>query len=345
MRLFMDNVPNLAIQAPIIREVPSMFSPKATSKMDPGLIERIAKESPETTKKREEIVKNLEILEAGARTCKEYALRPQSLLHTDPQGISDPDDEPALARPRDRRNMRASIVNPSQQTQSKPVGKGSGLFGSLSAATSTPGVVPLGVQGSSTSTGHPATSSKPQGLFGSLSSTSTTQPSASSLFGTGSSTSSGKSSASSSSGGLFASPSSTSTSKPNTSSSSSSGLSAFTTAPSINSSSSNKPFSSNNPISDSSALATPQEVPARTSPGPDNARWEKGKTAVDMGSPSQIVLTNTVQLPRIQAPDGKIEQYHTINLNPEYQHLSFEELRLQDYAAGRKMYTPSCSPS
>jgi hypothetical protein len=75
MKLFMDNVPSLAIQAPIVREVPSMFCPTAVCSMDADIVMRIAGESDEKTLYREELLRQLNILHAGARICKQYAIR------------------------------------------------------------------------------------------------------------------------------------------------------------------------------------------------------------------------------------------------------------------------------
>ena len=76
MNLFMDNVPTLAIQAPIVRKLPTMLSPVAVSKMDVEVIKKIAGESEEKVRKREETLRKLEKLETGARICKEYAYAP-----------------------------------------------------------------------------------------------------------------------------------------------------------------------------------------------------------------------------------------------------------------------------
>jgi len=78
MNLFMDNVPTLAIQAPIVRKLPTMLSPVAVSKMDVEIVQKIAGESEEKVREREETLRRLGKLEAGARICKEYALRPSS---------------------------------------------------------------------------------------------------------------------------------------------------------------------------------------------------------------------------------------------------------------------------
>ena len=78
MNLFMDNVPTLAIQAPIVRKLPKMLCPVAVSKMDVEVIKKIAGESEEKVLEREETLRKLEKLETGAKICKEYAQRPSS---------------------------------------------------------------------------------------------------------------------------------------------------------------------------------------------------------------------------------------------------------------------------
>jgi hypothetical protein len=77
MNLFTDNVPTLAVQAPIIREVPKIFCPTAVFSMDSDAIKRIAGETEEKIRERDLILRRLAILENGARICKMYAKRPQ----------------------------------------------------------------------------------------------------------------------------------------------------------------------------------------------------------------------------------------------------------------------------
>jgi len=74
----MDNVPTLAIQAPIVRKLPTMLSPVAVSKMDVEVIKKIAGESEKKVDERDETLRRLEKLQNGARICKEYALRRSS---------------------------------------------------------------------------------------------------------------------------------------------------------------------------------------------------------------------------------------------------------------------------
>lgn len=76
LNLFTDNVPTLAIQGPIIREVPNIFCPTAVVSMDPDVVKRIAGETEEKTHERQAILRKLRILENGALICKRYAKRP-----------------------------------------------------------------------------------------------------------------------------------------------------------------------------------------------------------------------------------------------------------------------------
>jgi hypothetical protein len=78
MKLFMDNVPTLAIQAPIIRKLDEVFCPSAVSNMTPELVTKIAGESEDKVRDREETLSRLDVLEAGARVCKDWALKPQA---------------------------------------------------------------------------------------------------------------------------------------------------------------------------------------------------------------------------------------------------------------------------
>ena len=87
MKLFMDNVPSLAIQAPIVREVPLILCPTAVYSMDADVVKKIAGESDDKALHREELQRQLDILNAGARICKQYAIRPKS-------GIRYPIDNP-----------------------------------------------------------------------------------------------------------------------------------------------------------------------------------------------------------------------------------------------------------
>lgn len=81
MNLFTDNVPTLAIQAPIIREAPKTFCPTVVYSMNTGVVNRIAGETEEKIMERDAILRRLATLEKGALICKQYAKRPQQGKH------------------------------------------------------------------------------------------------------------------------------------------------------------------------------------------------------------------------------------------------------------------------
>lgn len=72
MKIFMDNVPTLVIQASIVRKIPELFSPKTVSDMSDDVVKKIAEEPEDKVSQREELLSRLEILEKGARICREY---------------------------------------------------------------------------------------------------------------------------------------------------------------------------------------------------------------------------------------------------------------------------------
>ncbi|KFY42057.1 hypothetical protein V494_02635 [Pseudogymnoascus sp. VKM F-4513 (FW-928)] len=78
MKLFMDNVPTLAIQAPIVRKLDEVLCPTTVFRMPLELVTKIAGESEEKMQERNEILSKLSTLEAGAQICRQYAMRPQS---------------------------------------------------------------------------------------------------------------------------------------------------------------------------------------------------------------------------------------------------------------------------
>ena len=84
MKLFMDNVPTLAIQAPIVRKLDEIMCPTSVFRMDAEIITSIAGESEEKVHEREEVISKLAVLEAGARICKQYALRHSGEPPTEP---------------------------------------------------------------------------------------------------------------------------------------------------------------------------------------------------------------------------------------------------------------------
>lgn len=75
MKTFMDNVPKLAIRAPMVLKVPSMLCPTSVYAIDSDLVTKIAGESEEKTLLREDLVRKLATLKTGASICKQYAVR------------------------------------------------------------------------------------------------------------------------------------------------------------------------------------------------------------------------------------------------------------------------------
>ncbi|KFZ04293.1 hypothetical protein V502_10260 [Pseudogymnoascus sp. VKM F-4520 (FW-2644)] len=82
MKLFMDNVATLAIQALIVRKLDEVLCPITVFRMTHELVTQIAGESEEKMQEREEIISKLSTLEAGAHICTQYSMRPQSSAST-----------------------------------------------------------------------------------------------------------------------------------------------------------------------------------------------------------------------------------------------------------------------
>ena len=70
----MDNVPTLAIQGPIVRELPNVFNSTAVYQMSTDLIEKIAGEDEGKVRERAELSSKLETLKTGQRICRQYVL-------------------------------------------------------------------------------------------------------------------------------------------------------------------------------------------------------------------------------------------------------------------------------
>ncbi|RDW56699.1 hypothetical protein BP6252_14020 [Coleophoma cylindrospora] len=113
INLFTDNVPSLAIQAPIMREVPKILCPTAVSDMGDDSITRIAGETAEKSLERDATLKRLEILENGARICREYAKQPQAFLHNISELPAVVDHKPEPVR-------ETASVNPASKSKPFP---------------------------------------------------------------------------------------------------------------------------------------------------------------------------------------------------------------------------------
>ncbi|KFY24130.1 hypothetical protein V493_05413 [Pseudogymnoascus sp. VKM F-4281 (FW-2241)] len=138
MKLFMDNVPTLAIQAQIVRKLEEALCPTTVFRMTPELITKIAGESDEKMQEREEILSKLTTLEAGAQICRQYALRPQSSATAplDPplRGTTDPSSaSPETSLPENGTPFKHRVSN-------SPLGSSSGtsnFFGGGAPSKST----------------------------------------------------------------------------------------------------------------------------------------------------------------------------------------------------------------
>jgi hypothetical protein len=78
LNLFGDNVPSLVVHASIVRRLPQIFCPTAVIDMPADLVAKIAGESAEEEAKRDEVLRQLKILEAGAKICKKHGIRAES---------------------------------------------------------------------------------------------------------------------------------------------------------------------------------------------------------------------------------------------------------------------------
>ena len=75
MKVFLDNVPTLVIQEPIVNSVPRMFCPESVFAMESDLVKKIASESEAKILHGQELTRKLQTLEAGHRICKQYISR------------------------------------------------------------------------------------------------------------------------------------------------------------------------------------------------------------------------------------------------------------------------------
>jgi hypothetical protein len=75
MKVFMDNVPTLVIQAGILRNLDQAFCPSAVYKMNEDTVAAIAGESEAASAERKITLAQLGTLQAGARICRQYALK------------------------------------------------------------------------------------------------------------------------------------------------------------------------------------------------------------------------------------------------------------------------------
>ncbi|KFY80386.1 hypothetical protein V499_00757 [Pseudogymnoascus sp. VKM F-103] len=161
MKLFMDNVPTLAIQAPIVRKLDEVLCPTAVFRMPPDLVAKIAGESEEKMQEREEILSKLSTLETGAQICRQYAMRPQSFA-TAP--LNPPFKESAVSSSTSSRTGLFGGGTPSKGLSTNSASgdppsasSGTGLFG---------GGTPSKGLSTNSASGDPPSASSGTGLFG-----------------------------------------------------------------------------------------------------------------------------------------------------------------------------------
>ena len=76
MKSVIDNIAIQVVEVLLVNHLEDLFSPSRVMQMKPDQITRIAKESPESCTTRDELVRKLEILRNGIKTCKRSVARP-----------------------------------------------------------------------------------------------------------------------------------------------------------------------------------------------------------------------------------------------------------------------------
>lgn len=69
----MDDVAVELVEAKIVKVLPDIFSPMTVCTMPPDLVDRIAGESEEKLRRREELERQLGVLDKGSDFCKRFA--------------------------------------------------------------------------------------------------------------------------------------------------------------------------------------------------------------------------------------------------------------------------------
>ncbi len=68
-----DNIAILAVEKLLIGGLEDMLSPAYVMTLEPALISKIASESLDNSSQREHLLRKVAILQAGIKTCKQYA--------------------------------------------------------------------------------------------------------------------------------------------------------------------------------------------------------------------------------------------------------------------------------
>lgn len=69
----MDDVAVELVEAKLVKVLPDIFSPMTVCTMSPDLVDRIAGESEEKLRRREELERQLDVLGKGSEFCKRFA--------------------------------------------------------------------------------------------------------------------------------------------------------------------------------------------------------------------------------------------------------------------------------
>jgi len=78
LKTFIDNVPNLAIHASIVHDIPHLFRFTDVLHMDRALVQTIASEPQTMTARREHLIRSLKTLNDGMRILRQHAIRPRT---------------------------------------------------------------------------------------------------------------------------------------------------------------------------------------------------------------------------------------------------------------------------
>ncbi|RYP79473.1 hypothetical protein DL770_006654 [Monosporascus sp. CRB-9-2] len=80
LRTFTDNVIVLAIENCLVRDLPSVFTTRTVSCMEPAKLEKLASESPEIQQERTELQEEIDALTKGLESCNKYRDRPMTSI-------------------------------------------------------------------------------------------------------------------------------------------------------------------------------------------------------------------------------------------------------------------------
>jgi hypothetical protein len=96
LKTFVDNIAIQVVEATLIGDLWSIFSPADVGQMSSELIARISAESTESQALRQQLDRKLRILEKGMEICQRYSVhtsRNVSHMHKDLRDVQDDQDE------------------------------------------------------------------------------------------------------------------------------------------------------------------------------------------------------------------------------------------------------------